>query len=79
MNTFYISVRKDNRIFRGLDKVAFDLNTSSNIVQHAEDFVSALLAMMGIIYSDDEFSWKVCRYDSSRYWSVSRSRNWVFE
>ncbi len=77
MNAFYISIRKDGQIFRGLEKVSINLDTSSNIVKQAHDFVSSSLASMNIIYAEDDYAWKVYRLDGSEYGTVSISKNWV--
>ena len=75
MSTFYISVRKNNQIFRGLEKVSIDLDTSSNIARQAKDLVSS----MNTVYSEDDYARKVYRLDGTRYRFVTMSENWVGE
>ena len=79
MNTFYISVKKSDQIFHYLEKTGIDLDISSNIVKQAEDFVSSILASMNMVYSEDDYSWKVYRHDGSKYQFVTKSKNWADE
>ena len=79
MKTFHISIKKNDQIFHNLHKVPFDLNTISNIVAQAKAYVSSMLASVGAVYDEDNYSWKVYRYDGSKYWTVSISKNWVGE
>ena len=79
MSAFYISVKKDGQIFRDLEKVEIGLDTTSNIAAQAKDLVSSILASMNMIYSENEYSWKVYRHKMSKYWLVSKSNNWVGE
>jgi len=78
MRKFVISVRNAVRIITHFDKVVFDLDTSGNIVEQAEQKVDQLLSTSGIEgYSIIEISWKVYRFDGRKYSFVSRSENWV--
>jgi hypothetical protein len=78
MKKFYISVRKNNKIFQNIEKVEFDLDTSRNIVSQAEGKVNSLLAYTNVNISNDaDYSWKVFSYDGYKYMFVTKSRNWT--
>lgn len=80
MKRFFISIKKKNKIFRNLEKIEFDLNTSTNIVKQAENKVLSMLSSINENYSKNgDFSWKVYSYDGYRYMFVTRSNNWIGE
>jgi len=78
MKRFFISIKKNKEIFCNLNKIEFNLDTSTNIVKQAEEMVSSILSPMDINYSiDSDFAWKVYSHNGNQYMFVSRSRNWV--
>ncbi len=76
MKKFYISIKKDQDIFKNINKQEFPLNPSRNIVEQAENEVDSLLdfCMLGESDRRDIF-WKVFSSDGSRFMFVSRSAN----
>ncbi len=78
MRKFYISVRRDGKIFQNLEKIAFGLDPSANIVRQAEHTVSSSLDDLHVPENGREgFSWKVFSYDGYKYMFVTRSENWM--
>lgn len=78
MNKYLLSVKKNNKIIHCLEKIEFDLDTSTNIVKQAENQVSKLLSLMHEKYSENgNYSWKVYSYNGIKYMSVTRSKNWI--
>ena len=76
-NRFFITIKNGENVFGNFDKFEFNLNTSRNIGDQAENLLSSILDSFDIPDSSREnFSWKIFRGDGSRYMMVSQSKNW---
>ncbi|MCJ7519529.1 MAG: hypothetical protein MUO42_07660 [Anaerolineaceae bacterium] len=78
MHRFYITIKKDGRIFGNLDKVAINLDTSRNIGKQADELASSLLDSFEAQEENrNNISWKIYQYKNSKYMMVSQTKNWV--
>jgi len=77
MQKFYISIKKNEKIFGNLDKIEIQLNTSHDIVDQAEKITSTTLDSFDVPQDSREgFSWKVYKEDFNKFMMVSQSSNW---
>lgn len=78
MHRFFITIKKDGKIFGNFDKIGIDLNTSGNLVNQADEITKSLLDSFDV---QEEYrkniSWKIFQYKESKYMMVSQTKNWV--
>ena len=78
MKRFYISIKKGDAIFMGINKKEFALDPSWNIAKQAEAEVDSLI---GFCMPDEadrkDISWKVYFNEGGRFMFMTRSINWV--
>jgi hypothetical protein len=78
MRKFYISIRRNGKIFGSLEKIPFDLDPSANIVWQAEQKAALILDMNSVPETGrGEFSWKVFSHDGYKFMAVTLSKNWL--
>ena len=77
VHKFFITIKKNNKIFGNLEKHEIDLNTSKDIVNQAEQFTSKLLDLLETPQeSRTDISWKIYRGENNQFMMVSQSKNW---
>lgn len=77
MQEFFMTIKRDNQIIDIFNKTPIQLDTSRNIVEQAENFLSKHLGSLGIDQEKrSNFSWKIFKKQSNGYGMVTISRNW---
>lgn len=78
MKNFYISIKKGDAIFMGINKKEFALDPSWNIGKQAEAEVNSLIEFCMPNEADrKDISWKVYFNEGGRFMFLTRSINWV--
>ena len=74
---FFITIKQGDSIFGNFNKFEFDLDTSRNIVEQAEQTKISILDLYDIPEgSRAGFSWKIYRNQGNGYGMVTKSKNW---
>ena len=78
MKRFYISIKKGDAIFMGINKKEFALDPTWNIAKQAEAEVNSLIGCCVLNEADrKDISWKVYFNEGGRFMFMTRSINWV--